>query len=68
MLQIKNAVFKISDFRTFTIESLSINDGNIVAFVGRNGSGKSVLAKALAGDQPLLSGEVINQFNSIAHI
>ena len=68
MLQIKNAVFKISDFRIFTIESLTINDGDIVAFVGRNGSGKSVLAKALAGDQPLLSGEVINQFKSIAHI
>ena len=68
MLQIENTIYKISDFRVFTIESLTINAGDIVAFVGRNGSGKSVLAKALAGDQTVLSGKVINRFKSIAHI
>ncbi|OTQ50758.1 molybdate ABC transporter ATP-binding protein ModF [Gilliamella apis] len=68
MLQIENTIYKISDFRVFTIESLTINAGDIVAFVGRNGSGKSVLAKALAGDQTVLSGKVINHFKSIAHI
>ena len=68
MLQIENTIYKISDFRVFTIESLMINAGDIVAFVGRNGSGKSVLAKALAGDQTVLSGKVINHFKSIAHI
>jgi len=46
MLQIENTIYKISDFRVFTIESLMINAGDIVAFVGRNGSGKSILAKA----------------------
>ena len=68
MLQIENTIYKISDFRVFTIESLTINAGDIVAFVGRNGSGKSVLAKALAGDQTVLLGKVINHFKSIAHI
>ena len=68
MLQIENTIYKISDFRVFTIESLTINAGDIVAFVGRNGSGKSVLAKALAGDQTVLSGKVINHFKSVAHI
>ncbi|TSJ92315.1 molybdate ABC transporter ATP-binding protein ModF [Gilliamella apicola] len=68
MLQIENTIYKISDFRVFTIESLMINAGDIVAFVGRNGSGKSILAKALAGDQTTLSGKVINRFKSIAHI
>ena len=68
MLQIENTIYKISDFRVFTIESLTINAGDIVAFVGRNGSGKSILAKALAGDQTILSGKVINLFKSIAHI
>lgn len=68
MLQIENTIYKISDFRVFTIESLMINAGDIVAFVGRNGSGKSILAKALAGDQTILSGKVINRFKSIAHI
>ena len=68
MLQIENTIYKISDCRVFTIESLMINAGDIVAFVGRNGSGKSILAKALAGDQTILSGKVINRFKSIAHI
>ena len=68
MFQIENTIYKISDCRVFTIESLTINAGDIVAFVGRNGSGKSILAKALAGDQTILSGKVINLFKSIAHI
>jgi molybdate transport system ATP-binding protein len=68
MLQIENAIYKINDFCVFTIEALTINGGDFVAFVGRNGSGKSVLAKALAGNQTLLSGKVNNQFKSIAYI
>ncbi|SCB96842.1 molybdate transport system ATP-binding protein [Gilliamella bombicola] len=68
MLQIENAQFKISDYQVFIIESLAIKQGGHVAFVGRNGSGKSILVKALAGEQTLLSGNVINQFKSIAHI
>jgi molybdate transport system ATP-binding protein len=68
MLQIENAHFKINDYQVFTIESLTIQQAGNVAFVGRNGSGKSVLAKALAGKQKLLSGKIINQFKSIVHI
>jgi len=68
MLTIENAHYKISDYKVFTIESLTISPGQSIAFVGRNGSGKSVLAKALAGEQKLLSGRVINQFESVAYI
>ena len=68
MLTIENAHYKISDYKVFTIESLTISPGQSIAFVGRNGSGKSVLAKALAGEQKLLSGQVINQFESVAYI
>lgn len=68
MLHIEHAHYKINDHKVFVIESLTINQGHSVAFVGRNGSGKSVLAKALAGEQPLLSGDVINEFESIAYI
>lgn len=68
MLHIEHAHYKINDHKVFVIESLTINQGHSVAFVGRNGSGKSVLAKALAGEQPLLSGNVINEFESIAYI
>jgi ATPase components of ABC transporters with duplicated ATPase domains len=68
MLTIENAHYKISDYKVFTIESLTISPGQSIAFVGRNGSGKSILAKALAGEQKLLSGQVINQFDSVAYI
>lgn len=68
MLRIENAYYKISDYKVFTIESLVINQGQSIAFVGRNGCGKSVLAKALAGEQKLLSGTVINQFKLVAYI
>lgn len=68
MLHIEHGHYKINDHKVFVIESLTINQGHSVAFVGRNGSGKSVLAKALAGEQPLLSGNVINEFKSIAYI
>nr|WP_141674309.1 molybdate ABC transporter ATP-binding protein ModF [Gilliamella apicola] len=68
MLKIENARYKISDYKVFIIDSLIINQGNSVAFVGRNGSGKSILVNILAGEQPLLSGNVINEFKSIAHI
>lgn len=68
MLHIENAHYRINDYKVFIIESLTIDKGTSVAFVGRNGSGKSVLAKALASEQPLLSGQVNNQFKSSAHI
>ncbi|MDF7667868.1 molybdate ABC transporter ATP-binding protein ModF [Orbaceae bacterium ESL0727] len=69
MLQIKQANYKINDYKLFSIDDeLTLQQGSSWAFVGRNGSGKSTLVKALAGEQPLLSGDVINQFHTIAHI
>lgn len=68
MLTIENVHYKINDYKVFTIELLTISPGQSIAFVGRNGSGKSVLAKALAGEQKVLSGSVINQFESVSYI
>ncbi|QIQ21749.1 molybdate ABC transporter ATP-binding protein ModF [Zophobihabitans entericus] len=68
MLAIKQAKYRISDTRVFTIPELTISSGSSWAFVGSNGSGKSTLAKALANVLPLLSGEVTNQFTTIARI
>ncbi|OCG07707.1 molybdate ABC transporter ATP-binding protein ModF [Gilliamella sp. wkB178] len=68
MLTIANARYKISDYKVFLIESLTIKSASSVAFVGRNGSGKSILVNILAGEQTLLFGNVINEFKSIAHI
>lgn len=68
MLKIENACYKISDYKVFLIESLIIEQGSSIAFVGRNGSGKSTLVNILVGEQTLLSGNVTNDFKSIAHI
>jgi molybdate transport system ATP-binding protein len=56
-LQISQGTFRLSDTRTLTIEHLTLRAGESWAFVGANGSGKSALARALAGELTLLKGE-----------
>lgn len=68
MLEIENAVYKISDYNVFSIDHLNIKAGSSWAFIGQNGSGKSTLVNALAGEQRLLSGKIHNQFDKIAHL
>lgn len=55
-LQISQGTFRLSDTKTLKIEHLTLRAGESWAFVGSNGSGKSALARALAGELPLLSG------------
>lgn len=68
MIKINNAIYKINDYKTFSIPQLEINRGESWAFVGSNGSGKSTLVRALADEQTLLTGEVVKQFSRIEHI
>ncbi|HBR4580757.1 MAG: ATP-binding cassette domain-containing protein, partial [Klebsiella quasipneumoniae] len=49
-LQISQGTFRLSDTKTLKIDHLSVAAGESWAFVGSNGSGKSALARALAGD------------------
>ncbi|MEB6335844.1 molybdate ABC transporter ATP-binding protein ModF [Serratia rhizosphaerae] len=56
-LRISQGSFRLSDTRTLSLETLEIRAGDSWAFVGANGSGKSALARALAGELPLLRGE-----------
>uniref|UniRef100_UPI00329767D0 ATP-binding cassette domain-containing protein n=1 Tax=Salmonella enterica TaxID=28901 RepID=UPI00329767D0 len=42
---------------TLHLDSLTLNAGDSSGFVGANGSGKSALAGALAGEVRLLTGE-----------
>ena len=67
-LQILQGTLRISDTRVLTIPDLHINEGESWAFVGSNGSGKSALARALAGELPLLRGERQCTFQHIARI
>ena len=48
-LQISQGTFRLSDTRTLHLEDLRLQAGESWAFVGANGSGKSALARALAG-------------------
>lgn len=49
-LQILQGTFRLSDTKTLQLPQLTLNAGDSCAFVGSNGSGKSALARALAGN------------------
>lgn len=67
-LQISQGTFRLSDTKTLKIEHLTLRAGESWAFVGSNGSGKSALARALAGELPLLSGSRDATFTRIARL
>ena len=67
-LQILQGTFRLSDTKTLQLPQLTLNAGDSWAFVGSNGSGKSALARALAGELPLLKGERQSQFSRITRL
>ena len=67
-LHISQGTFHLSDTKTFNLNSLTIQSGESWAFVGANGSGKSALARALAGSLLLQKGERDCDFKRIAHL
>jgi len=56
-LHISQGTFRLSDTRTLALPDLTLRAGESWAFVGTNGSGKSALARALAGELTQLKGE-----------
>lgn len=67
-LQISQGTFRLSDTKTSKIDHLSVAAGESWAFVGSNGSGKSALARALAGDLTLLSGQRESHFSRVTRL
>ncbi|HII4353246.1 TPA: molybdate ABC transporter ATP-binding protein ModF [Enterobacter cloacae] len=67
-LHISQGTFRLSDTRTLAIADLTIRAGESWAFVGTNGSGKSALARALAGELTLLKGEYQNDFTRLTRL
>ena len=59
-IEIKNLTFRYKDETSLAIDNLSltIEKGSFVAFLGRNASGKSTLAKLINGLIAPLSGEI----------
>ena len=67
-LHISQGTFRLSDTRTLTIADLTLRAGESWAFVGTNGSGKSALARALAGELNLLKGEYQSDFTRLTRL
>lgn len=67
-LHISQGSFRLSDTRTLELDRLDIQSGDSWAFVGANGSGKSALARALAGELTLLKGERYSDFHHVVRI
>lgn len=67
-LTISQAIFRLSDTRTLSLDKLTLNQGESWAFVGSNGSGKSALARAIAGNLVLLNGERHSDFSRVVRL
>lgn len=67
-LQISQGSFRLNDTRTLTLDDVHIHTGESWAFVGANGSGKSALARALAGELTLLTGGRHTDYQRIARL
>lgn len=67
-LQISQGTFRLSDTRTLSLPDLTLRAGESWAFVGTNGSGKSALARALAGELTQLKGERQCSFQRVTRL
>ena len=67
-LHISQGTFRLSDTKTLSLPDLTLRPGESWAFVGSNGSGKSALARALAGELTLLNGERQCSFTRLTRI
>jgi len=69
MISLQNISKQYSGKYLFKDLSLHIEDGNRIAFVGRNGTGKSTLMKIILGDIEADSGKIIqSRFNSVGYL
>ena len=57
-ITVKNAVKKFKNSTVIDNVSLTLEGGNIYGFVGRNGSGKTMLFRAISGLIHLTSGSI----------
>lgn len=64
-LQFEQAQFQLSQKQTLNLPHFCLETGQYWAVMGSNGSGKSAFAQALAGELPLVAGEMKNSFHRV---
>ena len=65
MLEIINGCKKYKNLEVLSDINLKFEDGKMYAIIGANGSGKSLILKALSGYNKLTSGKVLQDGNEI---
>ena len=65
MLEIINGYKKYKNLEVLSDINLKFEDGKMYALIGANGSGKSLILKALSGYNKLTSGKVLQNENEI---
>ena len=65
MLEIINGYKKYKNLEVLNDINLKFEDGKMYAIIGANGSGKSLILKALSGYNKLTSGKVLQNGNKI---
>ena len=65
MLEIINGYKKYKSLEVLSDINLKFEDGKMYALIGANGSGKSLILKALSGYNKLTSGKVLQNGNEI---
>ena len=65
MLEIINGYKKYKNLEVLSDINLKFEDGKMYAIIGANGSGKSLILKALSGYNKLTSGKVLQDGNEI---
>lgn len=65
MLSVRDIDVFYGDFHVLHGVSLEVEKGELVAVIGANGHGKSTLLKAMCGLEPIASGDIVYQGESI---
>jgi phosphonate transport system ATP-binding protein len=67
MLEIANLrVVYANGYEALKSVSLAVNDGEIVALIGRSGAGKSTILRCINGIQPVTSGSIVLHGQQVA--
>lgn len=66
MLKLNNVHVSYGPIKAIKGISLHVNKGEMVALIGANGAGKSTTLKAIAGIEPIESGEILFQDQDIS--